>query len=85
MATKTITIMEDAYTMLAGLKKEGESFSDVIRELALKTKGNAEEVLKCAGLWEGIVTDEEAEDMKELIIKHRKSSAKKLLEKVRNL
>lgn len=39
----------------------------------LKTKGNAEEVLKCAGLWEGIVTDKEAEDMKKLIIKHRKS------------
>ena len=30
MATKTITVTEDAYESLKDLKKEGESFSDVL-------------------------------------------------------
>ena len=38
MATKTITIMEDAYEKLAREKTNGESFSDVIRRLTSKNK-----------------------------------------------
>lgn len=34
MATKTISITEDAYHRLARLKEEGESFSDVIQRLS---------------------------------------------------
>ncbi len=85
MTTKTLTIMEDAYDMLVKHKGKNQSFSDVIRELAASRKGNIESVLKCAGLWEGKVSDKEAEDMKRLIIAQRKSSTKKLLEKVSNL
>lgn len=33
MATKTITITEDAYRQLRGLKRANESFSDVIERL----------------------------------------------------
>ena len=33
MATKTISITEDAYEYLAAAKKENESFSDVIERL----------------------------------------------------
>ncbi len=33
MATKTITIMEDAYEKLAREKRKDESFSDVIRRI----------------------------------------------------
>lgn len=33
MATKTITIMEDAYEMLTSHKKAGESFSEEIRRV----------------------------------------------------
>lgn len=33
MAVKTITVSEDAYRALATLKREGESFSDVIRRI----------------------------------------------------
>lgn len=33
MATKTISLSEDAYERLKGMKREGESFSDVVRRL----------------------------------------------------
>lgn len=33
MATKTISLSEDAYERLKALKREGESFSDVVRRL----------------------------------------------------
>ncbi len=75
MATKTITIMEYAYNMLNRLKKRDESFSDVIRELAVKRKGNVKDVLECAGLLNDVISDEEAEDIKRNILKHRKGSS----------
>jgi predicted CopG family antitoxin len=36
MATKTISITEETYNMLASWKKENESFSDVIKRLGAK-------------------------------------------------
>lgn len=33
MATKTISLSEDAYERLRAMKREGESFSDVVRRL----------------------------------------------------
>ena len=40
MATKTISIREDVYDILMSLKKENESFSDVIYKLTKKRKPN---------------------------------------------
>ena len=34
MAHKTLTISEEAYEMLAELKKEGESFTELIKRIA---------------------------------------------------
>ena len=38
MATKTISIKEDVYNLLAGMKRENESFSDLLLRLAEKDK-----------------------------------------------
>jgi len=40
MATKTISIREDVYDILSRLKRENESFSDVIWKLTKKRKPN---------------------------------------------
>ncbi len=40
MATKTISIREDVYNILMNLKRENESFSDVIWKLTKKRKPN---------------------------------------------
>ncbi len=77
--------MEDAYNLLVSQKKENESFSEVIRKLAAEKKGTVEGLLKFAGAWKGLITDEEAEEMKETIMKMRKSSDQKLMEKIQRL
>lgn len=47
MATKTISVGEDAYNELLKRKKSGESFSEELLRLA-REKGRISE---CAGLW----------------------------------
>ncbi|MBI2576816.1 antitoxin VapB family protein [Candidatus Woesearchaeota archaeon] len=81
MATKTITIMEDAYKALARVKGKDESFSEVIRKLAGERKGNVEAVLSCAGLWKDI-DEKTANQIEGAITACRKSSTKRLLEKI---
>ena len=43
MGTKTISIREEVYNLLKSLKKENESFSDVIGKLAKKRKSDLSE------------------------------------------
>ena len=76
MATKTITITEDAYGILAGLKRKDESFSEVINRTFKKG-----DIMKFAGMW-GDMTDKEADERKENLRKMREFSDKKLYEKL---
>lgn len=47
MTVKTVTLSADAYEALAALKKEGESFSEVVRRLTRKNRS----LLEFAGAW----------------------------------
>ncbi len=58
---KTITISKDAYEMLVREKREGESFSDVIKRLSQKKS-----IMSLAGAWKDM-TDEEYEEWMEAI------------------
>lgn len=58
MSTKTISITEDAYSMLLLEKRENESFSDVISRLVKRRSKLSDSF----GKWE--MTDEEVEEFK---------------------
>lgn len=58
---KTITISKDAYEILVREKREGESFSDVIRRLSQRKS-----IMDLAGAWKDM-TDEEYDEWMEAI------------------
>ena len=70
MATKTLTIMEDAYNLLAENKMENESFSDEIRRiLSVKKKRPLSDFF-------GILSEEEGEDILKALEWKRKENRK---------
>lgn len=68
MATKTITIMEDAYELLKRAKLADESFSDTIRRTYSKEK----KMEDFFGAWDKAFADEVEKAMNE-----RRAAAKK--------
>ncbi|MFQ6013442.1 MAG: antitoxin VapB family protein [Thermoplasmata archaeon] len=50
MSVKTVTLSEDAYDALAALKRQGESFSEVVRRLTRTSHS----LLEFAGDWKDI-------------------------------
>jgi len=58
MATKTISLAEDAYDRLAAEKREGESFSDVVRRLTAGVSLAA---------FHGVLSPETATDLEDAI------------------
>ena len=73
MASKTLSVTEDVYYLLAREKFKKESFSEVIKRL-VKSRGKLTE---CAGLWENL-SDKDIEEIKDRIKKLRRSSKKTL-------
>ncbi len=69
MATKTISIREEVYDILMSLKKENESFSDVIYKLTKKRKPNLRDYF-------GILKDSKAMPEIEEDIKKMRESAR---------
>lgn len=69
MATKTITIMEDAYDLLVGAKESGESFSDLIR----RTYSKKRDISECFGAW----SEEFGEAIKKDIAERRAANAER--------
>ena len=65
MGTKTIRLDDEAYERLANRKREGESFSDAVKRIA-----GERSLLELAG----ILSDEEAETMRETITARRDRS-----------
>lgn len=66
MATKTIAILEDVYSLLKSLQKPGESFSQEIRRL-VSDRGK---ISQFAGAWAD-VGGKEAEEMLSVIRRSR--------------
>ncbi|MDH5427999.1 MAG: antitoxin VapB family protein [Nitrospirota bacterium] len=73
MAVKTITIDLEAYTLLANRKREGQSFSAVIKE-TLKGKATAKDLLHVLSTLK--VRDDTLDRLDEQVARRRKDSAK---------
>ncbi len=69
MATKTLTITEDAYERLAALKEGNESFSDVI--VKHFPKHSLSELI-------GILSHKEADELRKHIAERRKASRQRI-------
>jgi len=63
MVSKTITITEDVYQLLKLLKKQDESFSELLRRLAMQVNGQKLEAF--FGLWD--INDQEYKEIQEEI------------------
>lgn len=70
MAVKTITITEDAYSILKGMKRENESFSDVIKRVGSEKRSIFDFV--------GLLDDSEgsAEELQEKVKEVRRKVSK---------
>ncbi len=78
MATKTLTVTEDAYNLLAGKKLEDESFSEEITRLLSNTK------TKTLRDFFGILSDKEAEGMRADLRKIKAFNIKMLKDKLKH-
>ncbi len=64
MGTKTISLADDAYERLKAHKREGESFSDVVRRLTDST-----DLME----YHGILSEETGEELEEIVQNRREA------------
>lgn len=76
MGTKTISLADDAYERLKAEKREGESFSDVVRRL---TAGVA------LSTFHGTLSDETADEVEDLIAHRRAARNERRTERIGRL
>lgn len=76
MSTKTISLSEDAYNKLKALKKDNESFSDVVRKVT-KTSNISK--------FHGVLSDDTADEIEESIRKNREDNLERHSERVNNI
>lgn len=69
MGNKTLEVTEEVYQLLASLKKEEESYDELLKRLV---KGNSELLLQ---LWGKVEKEEEKKELEEI---------KKMVEELRN-
>jgi len=69
MGTKNISISDEAYERLKAIKKSRESFTDVINRLTGRRS-----VMELAG----VLSKEEAREMKKIVKEIRKKSSKRI-------
>jgi predicted CopG family antitoxin len=80
MATKTITLSEDAYRLLRAEKGKGESFSDVVRRLSQGRKS----IQRFAGAWKDLPTSKK-EEIREAIESLRREADRRTAEKLKRI
>jgi len=76
MATKTLTITEDAYNMLASNKMKDESFSEVLKRILSKRK------TKTINNFFGTISEKEGTDMLSDLEMIRRKNIEKLNERI---
>jgi len=69
---KTIMISDDVYKGITGMKRNGESYTQLLARLAGMSKYKKGSILECAGLWSNL-SDKEIEKRKKLIEENRKN------------
>ena len=67
MVTKTLTITKEVYDLLKKLKKENESFSDLLKRLTLQING--QKLSQFFGAWD--MNDEEFSKINRIIKKRK--------------
>lgn len=73
MATKNISISVEAYNRLAKLKKENESFTELVSRITRKSRLN-----DFFGIWSKEQADEIEENIKYLRENHKKNRLKRI-------